>query len=304
MEIKIVYYPILDMILAIRQAYSVERFKPFTGLMESILLKLPEKEKLAVNRIGDATEGWLAVLERMIELSKQGLVSPEEFLLAIEKKPEIITSEKITKETASNLSELLRRLWQGSFGNEISKHTRTIFEKSRSISEVLEEKGLMRYLTELTDRLEKLDETTLRMHIKPEHLINVDQIQSALFMPSIFASRRLTFWYNGLDYLFYISMESFGYENIEPSDMLLLKTLAFNDRTRLKMLKLLTKGNYTTNEMAEKLNMNASTVSRHFKVFKDTGFVDIYSQEGNTIYYSLNPEEIKKSFKDILDYIV
>jgi DNA-binding transcriptional ArsR family regulator len=98
-------------------------------------------------------------------------------------------------------------------------------------------------------------------------------------------------------------MDTFSYDNIEPSDMLLLRTLAVNDRTRLKMLKLLAERSYSTNDMAERLNMNASTVSRHFKVFKDAGFVDICSQEGNFIYYSLNLREIKSSFKGILDYI-
>jgi DNA-binding transcriptional ArsR family regulator len=99
-------------------------------------------------------------------------------------------------------------------------------------------------------------------------------------------------------------LDTFNYENIEPSDMLLLRTLAVNDRTRLKMLKLLVSRSYSTNEMAERLNVNASTVSRHFKVFKDAGFVDISSQEGNFIYYSLNIKEIRSSFKDVLNYII
>jgi DNA-binding transcriptional ArsR family regulator len=152
--------------------------------------------------------------------------------------------------------------------------------------------------------MEKCGENALNVHIKPEHVIQLDKMQSAIVMPSIYASRRLTFWYSGHSYLFYISLDTFSYENIEPSDMLLLKTLAVNDRTRLKMLKLMADRSYSTNEMAERLNMNASTVSRHFKVFKDAGFVDISSQEGNFIYYSLNIEEIRNSFKDVLNYIV
>ncbi len=50
--------------------------------------------------------------------------------------------------------------------------------------------------------------------------------------------------------------------------MLLLRTLAVNDRTRLKMLKLLADRSYSTNEMAERLNMNASTASGILKFLK------------------------------------
>jgi DNA-binding transcriptional ArsR family regulator len=69
------------------------------------------------------------------------------------------------------------------------------------------------------------------------------------------------------------------------------------------MLKILSTGNYSTADIAEKLNINSSTISRHFKLFKDAGFVDIFSQEGNSIYYSLNIKEIEQSFKMIFYYI-
>ena len=86
--------------------------------------------------------------------------------------------------------------------------------------------------------------------------------------------------------------------------MLLLKTMALNDRTRLKMLKILSSANYSTGNMAEILNVNSSTISRHFKLFKDAGYVDISAQEGNSIYYSLNENELKNSFNMIFDYIL
>jgi len=33
------------------------------------------------------------------------------------------------------------------------------------------------------------------------------------------------------------------------------------------------------------------------------GFLDIQSQEGNSIYYGINEKEIKKSIKNIYNYI-
>jgi DNA-binding transcriptional ArsR family regulator len=123
-------------------------------------------------------------------------------------------------------------------------------------------------------------------------------------MPSIFASRNLTFWHKDNNYLFFVSKGSRTSQPLEPSDQLILKTLAFNDKTRLKMLRLLSTDNYNTAEMSEKLNNNPSTISRHFKLFKDAGYVNIFSQEGNFINYSLNHSEIEKSLKEIANYIM
>lgn len=303
MKTIIAYYPILDMLLAFRQLYTSERFKPYVNAMEAMSSRINAQEKESIIEIGDKTEGWLGVIERFIELSKGGLVSPEELILTILKEPEIMTNEKVPRDITGELAEFIKIMWTSYFNTEAGRHGKNTMDKVLGISDSIEKQGLMDFIIKTSDRMEKCGENALKVHIKPDHVIQLDKVQTAMIMPSVYASRRLTFWFGGLDYLFYISLDTFNYDNIEPSDMLLLKTLAVNDRTRLKMLKLLSDRNYSTNEMAERLNMNASTVSRHFKVFKDAGFVDIYSQEGNFIYYSLNIGEIRNSFKDLLNYI-
>lgn len=299
----IAYYPIMDMLLAIRQLYSGERFKPFTSAMEVMDSKISRQEKDAIIAIGDKTNGWLGVIERFIELSRIGMVSPEEMILVMLKQPEILTNEKVPSEITSELATFIKSMWSNYFNSEVGRYGKNTLEKVLSVSESVEKQGLMDFILKTSDRMEECGKNALKVHIKPGHVIQLDKLNSAVIMPSIYASRRLTFWYSGLDYLFYISLDTFSYDSIEPSDMLLLRTLAVNDRTRLKMLKLLADRSYSTNEMAERLKMNASTVSRHFKVFKDAGFVDISSQEGNFIYYSLNVQEIENSFKGVLNYI-
>jgi DNA-binding transcriptional ArsR family regulator len=303
LNIKIGYYPVLDMALAFRQLYCGERFKPYIGSLDNIYNKMTEEEKEFIYSFGEATTGWLEVLEKLIDVTLHSTASVEEIILNITKSPELLIKNQKSNVNIKEVSENFKKLYQNHFNSEIAKNNKNIFDKVIEISDKIDEQQAVNYLLSISDRIEKEDENTLKFFIKPDHKVNIDEITNIIIMPSIFASRNLTFWYNGTDYLFYISINSFEYQPIEPSDMILLKTLALNDRTRLKMLKILSTGNYSTADIAEKLNINSSTISRHFKLFKDAGFVDIFSQEGNSIYYSLNVKEIEQSFKVIFNYI-
>jgi len=300
MNIKVGYYPILDMVLAFRQLYSGERFKPYINSLDNIHNKMSEDEKKFILSFGEATTGWLDALEKLIKITLRGTSGAEELIVNLVKEPEmLLVQDKEVKGEGENF----KKLYQNYFNNEISKNNKIIFEKVIEISNKIDEQGVINYLLSTSDRMKMENENTLKFFIKPDHKVDINKITNVIVMPSIFASRNLTFWYNGKDYLFFISINSFEYQPIEPSDMLLLQTLALSDRTRLKMLKILSAGNFSTGDLAEKLNINSSTISRHFKLFKDAGFVDIFSQEGNSIYYSLNVKEIEKSFESILYYI-
>jgi DNA-binding transcriptional ArsR family regulator len=301
MNIKVGYYPILDMVLALRQLYSVERFKPFVNSLDNIYCRMSEEEKEFIFTFGEASGGWLTVLERLIDITLHCTASTEEFIASLIKKPEILLEHY--DNNINEVGENFKRLYQNYFNNEISKNNKVIFEKVLEISDKIDGQGVINYLSGTSDRIKMENENTLKFFIKPDHKVDIRKISNVIVMPSIFASRNLTFWHNDLDYLFFISIKSFDYQTTEPSDMLLLQTLALNDRTRLKMLKILASGNFSTGDIAERLNINSSTISRHFKLFKDAGFVDIFSQEGNSIYYSLNINEIEKAFENIIEYI-
>lgn len=304
MKIKLGYYPILDIALALRQLYSKERFMPFVQSLESIYDRMSDIEKDFIDSFGEHSGGWLKVIEKLIDTTLNDTVSPEEFILSIYKHPELLIDVNSYSEDIYGIGENISKLWQNYFSNEIAKNNKILYEKTIEISRDIDTYDIIPYFLKISDRIEKISEETLKFLIKPEHQVNINDIDNVIVMPSIFASRNLTFWHNDNDYLFYISVNSSNHHPTEPSDMLLLKTMALNDRTRLKMLKILSTGNYSTGNMAEMLNVNSSTISRHFKLFKDAGYVDIFSQEGNSIYYSLNENELKSSFNMIFDYIL
>lgn len=300
MEIKIGYYPMLDTALVIRQIFSGERFKPFCTSLELIDSKLSKEEKEMIDVIAPLTQDWLDVIKNIIDMTVKGITSPEEMFVKAFKNPECTFGPK----AEAYMVRLLSNIWYNYCFIEMSKYSRQISEKAVEISNAASSReGLIDYILGLSDRIEKDEKDIIKFNIKPEMSIHIQDIENIIVMPSVFSCRNVAFWYSGNTYLFYVALESKSIALEEPTDMLLLRTSAFNDKTRLKMLKFLTKSALSVNDMAEKMNVNASTVSRHFKVFKDAGFVDIQSQEGNSIFYRINENEIKKAMESIYNYI-
>ena len=299
MKIKMGYYPMLDMALAIRQIFSVERFKPFCTSLEWLDSRLIKEEKDKINTIALSTHDWLDVIRKMIDMTMEGITSPEEMFIKVSKNPECIFGENAETYMGGMLSDI----WYNHCFIEMSKYSKQISGKAMEISKRETKEELLDYILGLSDRIEREENNIIKFNIKPELNVHMDDIENIIVMPSVFSSRNVAFWYSENTFLFYVALDSKSMTLEEPSDMLLLRTLAFNDKTRLKMLRSLTESALSVNDMADKFNINASTVSRHFKVFKDVGFVDIQSQEGNSIYYGIKENEIKKSMESIYNYI-
>lgn len=299
MKVKIGYYPMLDAALTIRQIYSVERFKPFSAVLEAVDSRLSTEEKEKIALIAPITQDWLDVIQRLIDFTVLGITSPEEILIEANKNPACLFGPKAKTEMVTLLSDI----WYNHCFVEMSKNSNQIRKKAMEISEMPSKEELIDYILGLSDRIEKTENNTIKFNIKPDLSVKLEDIENIIVMPSVFSSRNVTFWHSGNTFLFYIALDSKAMSMEEPSDMLLLRTLAFNDKTRLKMLKTLAFSALSVNEMAEIMKVNASTVSRHFKVFKDAGYVDIQSQEGNSIYYSINENEIKKAMETMYNYI-
>lgn len=298
--IKIGYYPILDTVLTIRQIFSIERFKPFCHPLENVNTRLPKEAKKAINDIATLTQDWLDVIENLITYTIEGVTSPEELFIEASKNPNSLFGAKGNLEMVA----LLSSIYYNYCFIEIAKYSKQINEKAMEVSSISSKDELINYILRLSDRLQLEDNGYLRFNIKPDLVVHKNDIRNIIVMPSVFSSRNIAFWYKKDTFLFYVGLDSKAITLEEPSDMLLLRTLAFNDKTRLKMLRFLTASAHSVNQMAEKMNINPSTVSRHFKVFKDVGFVDVQSQEGNSIYYNINEEEIKKALQSIYEYVI
>ena len=67
---------------------------------------------------------------------------------------------------------------------------------------------------------------------------------------------------------------------------------AFSDRTRMRILTLLTIGDYCVNDVAYLLQTNQSTVSHQLQNLKARGLVDCKKQGKKTVYFLKNTKMV------------
>ena len=68
---------------------------------------------------------------------------------------------------------------------------------------------------------------------------------------------------------------------------LLSVTKSLSDKTRLRIVNLLSFRDFSVLELQKALNMSEPRISRHVRILKDAGLI-VRKKEGRHIYYSLN----------------
>ena len=293
------YYSLLDTALVLRQVYSVNRFEPFNQALSAIKNKMSQEDLSTIQSIGQVTNGWLKVVECLMEQVLKGMTSPEELLLKAMDDPYLIFGLHGTKDMVVFFSQV----WSHYCFAEISKQHPNIMATATELNQYKSNDTLIKALADQSDRITYKDKL-LTFEIQPVYKIQLEDIENIIIMPSVFASRHLSYWYLNKSILFYVSIHKDTGDIKGPSDMLLLRTLAFNDKNRLKILKLLSKQAMSVNDIADAIQVNPSTASRHMKIFKDVSYVDLLTKEGNAQYYALNKKKIEQGLNSIHDYIL
>lgn len=317
MKTSVVYSELFDMFLLLRQIFSNERFRPFNSVTDRISENLSPFQLESIHILGVLTNGYLSALRVLIDSDNLSLADIIEnpSILFISEKDEIHDerifdqfeslysqygeNEGIKKQTA----DLLKNLWSDPVCREKANHSRRLLDKIEALRQDLKRFGTLSYLEGISDRFYR-DNEYIHFRIKPELKLKICEIENIIIVPSIYATRDLTFWYSGNNLLFFISLSRESGKSYNPSDMHILYTSAINDKTRLKMLRYMSGRNCTAGELAEFLGMNASTISRHLKVFKDAGFVDLYSNEGKQIIYTINRSGIEHAFEKLKSFLM
>lgn len=314
MEVRIGYFPVLDGALALRQACEAERFSPFNPAMQGILDHLSQEERAHVDDVGAATDGWLGVLGILLEEGAAGFKGSEEGLVQLTHAPHsalplrtrepfeglgrrsIVPEEPIVSAACKLLGAVLRT----GIAPEAARKSRCLLAASEDIDQRIRQLGPWRYLMGVSDRMRWAETGEIVFRIEPEFRMREEDVRRVVVTPSVVATRRLTFWRNGATLVFFVSASAPGTLD-DPPDGLLLTALAVGDRTRLRMLRRLSEGAVTNLEMAEYLGVNPSTASRHFKVFKDAGFVEI--RDGGRAEYQLRSGAMERAFEAILAFV-
>ncbi len=75
---------------------------------------------------------------------------------------------------------------------------------------------------------------------------------------------------------------------------------AFGEPTRLRILGFLTGKAMTVNDIADKVGLSQSTVSRHLAVLRDAGILTD-RRDGQQVYYSLNKDTVEECCSGFCD---
>lgn len=78
---------------------------------------------------------------------------------------------------------------------------------------------------------------------------------------------------------------------------------ALGDPTRIRILNLLSKKEYSVNEIAQHLNLKQSTVSHQLRFLKNLRLVK-YRREGTTLYYSQDDDHVMNILKETIDHVL
>lgn len=148
------------------------------------------------------------------------------------------------------------------------------------------------FISRFSDRV-TVDGDAILLHWGKGMRVRLAELDQILFVPSAFCPRRLMFYRVGsVQIFFYDPTDREPAEVEEAPESLVLGFGALADANRLKLLRLVARDSLPAQEMARRLGLNESTVSRHLRLLVEAGLVGRERQEGKFIYYSLQAERI------------
>jgi ArsR family transcriptional regulator len=281
------FSPLLDMALSVLIIQNPERFGATAPWERRVLEQLPEE-----------------TLERLKALSEQmdlfGLA------LSVEEGEPLPTPDALRKLQGQDpaAGSLLLRYWEA-ISPEVGARAGLLAVSIQKEQARLAQMDPLAFICRFSDRVSVAgDGEAIILHWGKGMRVPLEQLDRILFVPSAFSPRRLMFYRLGpVQIFFYNPLHEEPDETEEPPESLLLGYSALADATRLKLLRLIARESMPAQEMARRLALNESTVSRHLRLLVEAGIVGRERQEGKFILYGLDQariDELTAAFKSYL----
>lgn len=280
--------PLLDLALSALVLMSPERFAAAAGWAARVTPRLPQEQwdrlRLRIEEVD--------LFDLALELEAGPLLPVPDALRSLSQRdPE--------------LSELLLAHWSA-ISPEVAAVAGLLAESIRREGELLERMDPAAYIARFTDRVTVAgDGGALLMHWGQGMRVAVGDLDRILFVPSAFCPRRLMFYRAGATQLFFYDpmRDVVPAEVEEAPESLVLGFSALADLTRLRLLRLIALESMPAQEMARRLELNESTVSRHLRLMVEAGLVGRERQEGKFVFYVLQAKRIDELSAMMLAYL-
>lgn len=273
------YSPLLDMALSLLVLQNPERFGAAEPWGPRLRSRLPE-----------------GLLERLRLLGER----LDLFGLArgLEDGPALPASEALRRLKGSDpeAGPLLLTYWEA-VSPEIGARAGLLADSIQREQGQLAQSDPLAFICRFSDRVSVAgDGAAIVLHWGKGMRVPLADLDRILFVPSAFCPRRLMFYRLGAMQIFFYDPlhDQEPVEEGEAPESLVLGFSALGDPTRLKLLRLIARGTMPAQEMAQRLGVNESTVSRHLRLLVEAGLVGRERQDGKYIFYSLQPERLEQ----------
>jgi DNA-binding transcriptional ArsR family regulator len=285
-RIHLRYSALLDMALSLLVLQNPERFGPAAAWAPRVAARLPA-----------------GLLEELRDLTEE----TDLFELAYELEQESVgpVPEALARLADQRLAGALQQYWTA-ISPEVASYTGLITESLMAESNRLATMEPLRFITHFSDRVSlSPDGADLLLEWGKGMRVPLAELSRILFIPSAFSPRRLMFYRLGPVQLFFYAPQT---DLVEPPEAEVPESMslgfsALADTTRLKLLRLIALESLPAQEMAQRLGLNESTVSRHLRLLVEAGLVGRERTEGKYIFYSLHANRVERLANELLRYL-
>lgn len=211
---------------------------------------------------------------------------------------------RLLQATEPKLAQLLLQYWEA-ISPEVAARAGLLAESLQTEVQRLAQTDPLSFIGHFSDRVTVSDDG--------EHLllrwgkglrVPLARLDRILFVPSAFCPRRLMFYtLERVQIFFYSPLHDEQPELPEAPESLLLGFSALADGTRLSLLRLIGRETLPAQEMARRLGVHESTVSRHLRLLVEAGLVGRGRPEGKFILYGLEPDRIDQLAAVLKSYL-
>lgn len=285
--ITFAYAPLLDTALSLLVLLNPERFEQRAPWVSRVQARLPE-----------------GLLERLRDLSHH----VDLFALAMEPggAPDTPVPAALDRMEADHpdLAQALRQYWEA-VAPEIGAQTGLLVSSIQRERERLNQMDPLAFICRFSDRVSVAgDGEAIVLHWGKGMQVPLADLDRILFVPSAFCPRRLMFYRLGRTQIFFYDPQEQEPKAVEEApESLILGFAALADATRLKLLRLIATESLPAQEMAQRLGVNQSTVSRHLRMLVEAGLVGRDHQEGRYLFYSLQADRVDELAASVRRYL-
>lgn len=278
--------PLLDMALSLLVLHNPERFSQPGPWAVRVAGRLPEGVLDRLREHGERVDLFALALE----LSRNPLPVPVALRQATAQHPD--------------LGAALDAYWEA-LAPEVAAQAGLLADSIQLEAARLAEMDPLAFICRFSDRISAAgDGEAIILHWGGGMRVPLRDLEQILFVPSAFTPRRVMFYRLGpVQIFFYAPRQEEPDGGAAVPERLLLAGAALADATRLQLLRLIARARLPAQEMAQRLGLNESTVSRHLRLLVEAGLIARVRQEGKCVLYGLQAGRIDQWAADLRAYL-